>query len=95
MSPQEMKSIGLIIGNLAFDGISARELLSTVILSSSFLDQVIDALTVDSSVDAVESALWALDNLLDEQAPRSHRALSKQVYGVVKQLSLVLSLRES
>lgn len=34
----EMKQIGLILGNLALDGISAREFLVQAILESNYID---------------------------------------------------------
>ena len=40
-----MRSIGLIIGNLALDGISARELLTKAVLEHAFIDRLIDAIT--------------------------------------------------
>ena len=41
----EMKSIGLLVGNLALDGISARELLTKAVLQYKFVDRIINALT--------------------------------------------------
>ena len=41
----EMKSIGLLVGNLALDGISAREMLTKAVLQYKFVDRIINALT--------------------------------------------------
>ena len=85
-----MRSIGLIIGNLAFDGISARDLLTKALLESNFIESVVTGLTESKNLDAIECALWALDNLLNDSSNKSYRALSKQVYNdVVKQLNLI------
>lgn len=37
----EMKQIGLILGNLALDGISAREFLVQAILESNYIDKIV------------------------------------------------------
>ena len=86
-SSTEMKQIGLLIGNFALDGISARELLSEALVESSFINMILNDLTLSQTperIDAVECALWALENLFGEQSKKSYKALSKQVYNVVK-----------
>ena len=88
----EMKSIGLLIGNLALDGISAREMLTEAVLQYKFVDRIINALTSSQTadhMDAIECSLWALENLLQDQPKKSYCALSKKAYNVVKQLNLV------
>ena len=71
LSSYEMKSIGLIIGNLALDGVSARDLLTQALLENNFIESVTIALTESKNLDAVECALWALDNVLDYSSKKS------------------------
>ena len=71
LSSHEMKSIGLIIGNLALDGVSARDLLTQALLENNFIESVTIALTESKNLDAVECALWALDNVLDYSSKKS------------------------
>lgn len=63
----------MIIGNLALDGISAREMLVGAIIQSNFIDSILNALTnacnSEENFAIVEGALWALDNLFSEQSP--------------------------
>ena len=99
----ELGKIGLLIGNLAVDGYSARDLLSQALLNTSLIDTLINALMTSSApltshqttnrFDALECLLWALETLLSDEMPKkSLKSLAKQVYEVVKQLGLVLSL---
>ena len=79
----EMKQIGLILGNLALDGISAREFLVKAILESDYIEKVV--LNVFSSFqpekfDSLECILWAFENLLEEQSKKSYNTLAKKVY---------------
>ena len=41
---EEMRQIGLIVGNFALDGISARELLTCAMLESSYIDKFYSSL---------------------------------------------------
>ena len=66
----ELGTIGLLIGNLAIDGYSARDLLSQALLGSNFLETVMNSCMASSAesqpdlFNQVECVLWALETLL-------------------------------